>query len=94
MSRRYHLTLTEQQQQELIGMRDHDALAYLRVKAAGILKVAQGEPLQAVAGFQLLKPIDPDTLKSWCVRYLQDGRAGLLVQHGRGRKPAFFPCPS
>jgi hypothetical protein len=94
MSRRYHITLMEEQLRELQDLRDHDPLAYIRVKSAGILKVAEGLQLKEIAEKGLLKPIDPETVRRWCERYLHEGRAGLVVQVGRGRKPAFSPCAS
>lgn len=94
MSRRYHIHLTDDQKQDLLTMRDHDPLPYIRVKAHGILQVADGHLLQEKAAVSVLKPKKPETVKFWCERFLQEGREGLVVQAGRGRKPAFFPCPS
>src|SRR5438105_2119345 len=91
MSRRYQISLTEEQFQQLRFIRDHDATPSMRVKAAGILKIASGEQLQEVAHHGLLKPVEPETVKRWCVRYLQGGYEALKVQQGRGRKPAFSP---
>lgn len=92
MSRRYRINLTNDQKLELLNMRDHDIFPYVRVKAHGILQVADGHLLQEIASFYVLKPRKPETVKKWCERYLQEGREGLLVQAGRGRKPAFSPC--
>jgi hypothetical protein len=75
-------------------MRDHDPLPYIRVKAHGILQVAEGRFLKDIAAISLLKPRKPETVKEWCERFLQEGRDGLVVQAGRGRKPAFSPCAS
>jgi hypothetical protein len=94
MTRAYHIHLTSDQKHDLLMMRDHDALPYIRVKAHGILQVSEGHTLQEVAHFFVLKRKKPETVKLWCERFLQEGREGLLVQAGRGRKPAFSPCAS
>ena len=88
------LSLTPAQVQELEQVRDHHPKAYVRVKAAGILKVWQGASRRQVAKSGLLKPVRRETVQAWIVRYQHDGVAGLLVQAGRGRKPAFSPCAS
>jgi hypothetical protein len=91
MPTRYQLVLSEEQVKELTWTRDHHAVAYLRVKAAALLKVAQGESVSQVACSGLLKPVDRHTIKDWIIRYQQDGLSGLKVQTGRGRKPVFSP---
>jgi transposase len=92
MPARYQLVLSEQQRQELTWVRDHHAVAYMRVKAAALLKVADGQSISQVARSGLLKPVDRHTLKDWIVRYLHEGLDGWKVQAGRGRKPVFSPC--
>ena len=91
MPARYQLVLSEEQVNELTQVRDHHAVAYLRVKAAALLKVAQGDAISQVACAGLLKPVDRHTIKDWINRYQQDGLSGLKVQTGRGRKPVFSP---
>ena len=91
MPARYHLVLSEEQVKELTWTRDHHPVAYLRLKAAALLKVAQGEAISQVARSGLLKPVDRHTIKDWIIRYQQDGLSGLQVQTGRGRKPVFSP---
>jgi len=91
MAPRYHLVLNEEQVKELTQTRDHHPLAYLRVKAAALLKVTQGEAISQVARHGLLKPVDRHAIKEWIMRYQQEGLAGLKVQTGRGRKPVFSP---
>jgi len=91
MPARYQLVLSQEQVQELTRTRDHHAVAHLRVKAAALLKVAQGEAISRVAKSGLLKPVDRHTIKDWITRYQQDGLAGWKVQAGRGRKPVFSP---
>ena len=92
MTALFSVVLSPAQVQELEQVRDHHPLAYVRVKAAGILKVRQGQSLRQVAKNGLLKPVRRETVKAWIVHYQHDGVAGLLVQAGRGRKPAFSPC--
>lgn len=83
--------LTDAQRRELEHARDHHELPYLREKAAAILKIATGQSGRDVALHGLLQHRRPDTVYGWVHRYQADGLAGLLVQDGRGRKPAFSP---
>ena len=94
MAQPYSVSFSPAQVQELEQVRDHHPQAYVRIKAAGILKVRQGQSLRQVAKSGLLKPMRRETVKAWIVRYQHDGVAGLRVQPGRGRKPAFSPCAS
>jgi len=93
MPKRLTITLSQEQHAELLAARDHHAKAYVREKAAAILKLAD-EQLSAleVARSRLLKRRDDNTVRSWWRRYQQGGLTALLVQKGRGRRPAFFPC--
>lgn len=86
------LLLSEEQQEELRTLRDHDPSPYLRERAAALLKIGQGERPAHVARRGLLRPREPDTLYRWMDRYQTGGVAGLRVRPGRGRKPAFSPC--
>jgi hypothetical protein len=88
----FAIELAPAQVQELEQVRDHHPKAYVRVKAAGILKVWSGTSRRQVARSGLLKPVRRETVQQWIVRYQQGGVAGLLVKAGRGRKPAFSPC--
>ncbi len=74
------LTLTEAQRAELIARRDHDRRAYLRERAAALLRVADRESAHAVARQGILKPRAPDTMYGWLDRYAAQGIAGLLHQ--------------
>jgi len=85
------LMLTEEQYQDLLDCREHHPKASMREKAAAILKVAAGQSVRQVAAHGLLRSRQPKPVGRWLDRYLAEGRAGLLVGHGRGRKPAFFP---
>ena len=64
---------------------------YLRERAAALLKVADGMPAARVARTGLLRPRKPDTVYAWIDRFIEAGSAGLQIQAGRGRKPAFSP---
>ncbi len=85
------VTLTDEQRRELAQVRDHHALPHMREKAAAILKIADGQSGREVALHGLLRHRRPDTVYEWVRRYRATGVAGLLVQRGRGRKPAFSP---
>lgn len=92
MPKRLDIALSEQQRSELREARDHHPKAYVREKAAAILKMSD-EHLSAleVAQHRLLQRRDDNTVRSWLQRYLHAGLAGFLVHTGRGRKPAFSP---
>ncbi|MBV9021402.1 MAG: helix-turn-helix domain-containing protein [Chloroflexi bacterium] len=92
MPKRLDIRLSEAQRTELLWTRDHHVKAYMREKAAAILKMAE-ERLSAleVAQHRLLKRRDDNTVRSWLRRYLHEGLTGLLVHAGRGKKPAFSP---
>lgn len=92
MSRR-ELSLTDEQRQQLLRLRDHAPKAYLRERAAALLKVADGMAAALVARQALLRPRKPDTVYAWLDRFQASGIDGLLVQPGRGRKSAFSPSP-
>jgi len=80
------LFLTEEQRQELLQLRDHDARPYVRERAAAILKIADGHSPHRVARSGLLKPRDPDSVYAWLDRYEAEGAAGLIAHpHGGSR---------
>jgi hypothetical protein len=79
------LTLTPERRAELEWARDRDRRAYLRERAAAVLRIADGAAPYAVAREGLLKPRDPDTVYGWLTRYEQAGLAGL-VQRPRGHR--------
>ena len=91
MPKRIHVELTAEQREELIAIRDRHAKAYMRERAAGILKVAEGATLTEVAEHGLLKRHEPETVHGWIKQYQAQGLSGLQIKPGRGRKPAFFP---
>lgn len=85
------IELTAEQRLELEKVRDHHEKAYIRERAAAVLKIADGMSGRQVALQGLLKERDPDSVYSWFHRYQAAGRAGLQNKSGRGRKPAFSP---
>lgn len=91
MPRILTLHLNTEEQQELEDVRDHHALAHMREKAAGLLKIAAGQNGLQVAQHGLLKARDSDTIYRWVARYQAEGIKGLMIRGGRGRKPAFSP---
>ena len=91
MAQARQVALTDEQYRDLLDCREHHPKAYMREKAAAILKVAAGQSVRQVAAHGLLRPRQPKKVGQWIDRYLAEGRAGLLVRKGRGRKPAFSP---
>ncbi len=92
MPRPLKVTLDDRTERpELEKMRDHHPKAYVRERAAAILKIANGMSGRAVALHGLLKPRCPDSVYDWLKDYRRTGVHGLVVKPGRGRKPAFSP---
>lgn len=87
----YKLKLSEGQEKELKGLRDQHPKPYVRERAAAILKVGEGQSIRQVALYGLLKGHEPETVREWIDRYLAEGKSGLEIRKGRGRKAAFFP---
>ena len=91
MPAKLRLELSVQQILELEELRDHALKPYLRERAAALLKIAKGGSGRETALHGLLKPHWQDTIYEWVRRYRAEGKAGLEIKSGRGRKPAFFP---
>jgi transposase len=85
------VSLTEEQRDELESAVRQHGKAYVRERAAAVLKVAAGEVAYQVALHGLLVRRDPDTVYGWLDRYQTDGLAGLTIRPGRGRKPTLSP---
>ena len=85
------IKLTPDQRCELEQVRDHAGKAYVREKAAAILKIADGGSANQVAQTGLLKRRKHQTVCGWVQRYQAEGIQGLYVRKGRGRKAAFSP---
>jgi transposase len=91
MPKRIVLELNAEERQALRQIRDTDAKAYLRERAAALLKVADGATVTEVAERGLHKRHELETVHGWIKRYQQQGVEGLKVRPGSGRKPAFSP---
>ncbi len=91
MSVARRVLLSAETRGELERLRDGGPRAYLRERAAAVLKVADGVPAAVVARERLLRPRRPDTVYAWLDRFEAGGVAGLAIRPGRGRKPAFSP---
>ncbi|HKT40526.1 MAG TPA: helix-turn-helix domain-containing protein [Ktedonobacterales bacterium] len=92
MPQRYHLELSVAQAQDLRDLRDHATRAYLRERAAVVLAIAAGASIRQAARTAGLKPHKADSACRWLHRYQAEGRQGLMIRKGRGRKPASFPA--
>ncbi len=77
------LTLSDEQRQELLQLRDHDPRPYVRERGAAVLKIADGQAPHRVVRQGLLKPRDPDTVYAWLDHYQASGVAGLIA-HPQG----------
>ena len=103
MADRRTLTLTEAQRAYLEGVRDRDKRAYLRERAAALLKIAAGASPHQVARTGLLKPRKPRTLYTWlngfeatgalrprppCRRHLSPRGRGASADAGSAARPA------
>ena len=81
------LELSEEQQRELEHIRDHHPIAYLRERAAALLKIGDGMSAHAVAQGGLLRRRKPDTVYGWLNAYQQKGTKGLYqLARRRGGK--------
>ena len=91
MAKRHKLHLSDEQLQDLRHLRDTGEPAYLRERAAALLKIAAGSSPHRVAQSGLLKRRKPDTVYAWLQNYREHGVMGLRHKPGKGRKPAFAP---
>lgn len=85
------LELGEVEEETLEAMRDYHPKAYMRERAAALLKIAQGYSVNWVAQYGLLKERRWETVASWLNKYLETGLGGLYLESGRGRKAAYDP---
>ena len=94
MTQPYRLDLNEAKRETLEAARDHHPKAYVRERAAALLKVADGHSIRWVAANGCLKRRRPNTVDEWVQAYESQGLGALWVKAGRGRKPAFSPSAS
>ncbi len=85
------IKLNSKEKRELRDIRKKHPKAYMRERAAAILKISKGQSPHYVATKGLLQKRDPDTVYTWLDRYEASGIEGLQIKAGRGRKPAFSP---
>lgn len=86
----HRLTLSAAQRQDLLALRTHAHRAYVRERAAVILAVGAGASLRAAGRSAGLPRHTAECVGGWVRRYSAEGRSGLLIRKGRGRKPASF----
>lgn len=85
------LTLAKEERERLeTAVRQHPK-AYVRERAAAIVKIADGATAARVAEHGLLRRHAPDTVYRWLDRYREAGLDGLLIRPGRGRPPTLSP---
>ena len=85
----YGLELGEVEGQTLEEMSKHHPKAYMRERAAALLKVARGMSIRQVAEVGCLKRREWETVAKWVKGYEQHGLRGLYLRAGRGRKRRF-----
>jgi transposase len=85
------LTLKPDERSLLQKLVNSHPKAYLRQRAAALLKIADGDSVNHVAHHGLLRRFRHKTVSTWLKRYQTQGFQGLLIKAGRGRKPAFQP---
>lgn len=90
MPKRYKIELTEQEKQKLEGWTKNPPHPYLRERARAILKVSQGESIEATAQ-KLRVRVHRNAVSEWVKRFLVDRLEGLKIKVGRGRKAIFSP---
>jgi transposase len=90
MPKRYKIVLSEQEKQKLEGWLKNPPSRYLRERARAILKVSQGETIEATAQ-KLRVRVHRNAVSEWVQRFLTDRLEGLKIKLGRGRKAVFSP---
>lgn len=90
MAQRRTLQLTNEQEQELVQLRDQTKHEYVRERCAALLKIAAGQSAHWVAQHGLLKPRDPDTVYNWLNIYEAEGIAGLQAHQQGGNRRGYL----
>jgi len=91
MPKRYKIVLSDQEKQKLEGWLRNPPRSYLRERARAILKVSQGETIEATAQ-KLRVRVHRNAVSEWVKRFLADRLEGLKIKVGRGRKAVFSPA--
>lgn len=91
MPKPLQIALDQAARTELERLRDTGVKAYVRERAAAILKIAAGMSASEVAKNGLYKSRQYQSVCEWVHRYQAEGIAGLYIRDGRGRKAAFSP---
>ena len=91
MPKRYKIVLSEEEQQKLESWVKNPPSPYLRERARAILKVAQGETIQATTE-KLRVRVQRNAVSEWVKRFLSGRVQGLKIKAGRGRKSVFSPA--
>ena len=90
MAQRRRLDLSEEQEGELIELRDQTKEEYVRERCAALLKIAADQSAHWVALHGLLKPRDPDTIYRWLDIYEAEGIAGLQAHQQGGNHRGYL----
>ena len=90
MPKRYEIVLTEEEKQKLESWVRNPPSPYLRERARAILKVSQGETIQATTE-KLRVRVHRNAVSEWVQRFLSERLQGLKIKAGRGRKSVFSP---
>jgi transposase len=90
MPKRYEIVLTEEEKQKLEGWVKNPPSPYLRERARVILRVSQGETIQA-ATEKLRVRVHRNAVSAWVKRFLSERLPGLKIKAGRGGKSVFSP---
>lgn len=90
MPKRYAVVLSKPEKQKLESWVKNPPSPYLRERARAILKVSEGETIQATTG-KLRIRVHRNAVSEWVKRFLSDRLEGLKIKKGRGRKAVFSP---
>lgn len=88
MPKRYKIVLNEQEKQKLEGWLKNPPSPYLRERARAILKISQGETIEATAQ-ELRVRVHRNAVSEWVQRFLSERLESLKIKVGRGRKAVF-----
>ena len=90
MARHRTLTLSKEQETELIVLGKQTKQEYVRERCAALLKIARGQSAHWVALNGLLKVREPDTVYNWLDIYEAEGIAGLKSHQQGGNHRGYL----